>query len=59
MQEMERQFHIRCVSGDVGRYCILPGEPGRCASIAALFDDAKLISQNREYTIYTGNLMGE
>ena len=59
MQEMERQFHIRCVSGDVGRYCILPGDPGRCASIAALFDDAKLISQNREYTIYTGTLLGE
>ena len=59
MQEMERQFHIRCVSGDVGRYCILPGDPGRCASIAALFDDAKLVSQNREYTIYTGTLLGE
>ena len=59
MQEMEKQFHIKCVPGDVGAYCILPGDPGRCASIAALFDDARLISQNREYTIYTGTLLGE
>ena len=40
MQEMERQFHLRCGSGDVGRYCILPGDPGRVEAIAALFDDA-------------------
>ena len=59
MQQMEKQYHIACVPGDVGRYCILPGDPGRCASIAALFDDAKLVSQNREYVIYTGSLLGE
>ncbi len=59
MQQMEKQYHIACVPGDVGRYCILPGDPGRCASIAALFDDARLVSQNREYVIYTGSLLGE
>ena len=59
MQELEKQFHIRCVPGDVGRYCILPGDPGRCAAIAALFDDARLVAQNREFTIYTGALLGE
>ena len=59
MQELEKQFHIHCVPGDVGRYCILPGDPGRCASIAALFDDAKFVSQNREFTVYTGTLLGE
>ena len=42
----------------MGRYVILPGDPGRCASIAAYFDDAKLIAQNREYTTYTGTLLG-
>ena len=31
----------------------------RCASIASYFDDAVLISQNREYTVYTGTLLGE
>ena len=59
MQELERQYHIHCAPGEVGRYVILPGDPGRCASIAAYFDDAKLIAQNREYTTYTGKLLGE
>ena len=58
MQELERQYHIHCAPGDVGRYVILPGDPGRCASIAAYFDDAKLVAQNREYTTYTGTLLG-
>ena len=58
MQELERQYHIHCAPGEVGRYVILPGDPGRCASIAAYFDDAKLIAQNREYTTYTGTLLG-
>ena len=59
MQELEKQFHIRCAEGDVGRYCILPGDPGRCKSIAAHFDDAVLVSQHREKTGYTGTLLGE
>ena len=59
MQAMEKQFHIRCAPGDVGRYVILPGDPGRCAAIAAYFDDAQHVSQNREFNIYTGSLLGE
>ena len=58
MQELERQYHIHCAAGEVGRYVILPGDPGRCASIAAHFDGAKLVAQNREYTTYTGTLLG-
>ena len=59
MQQHDVQFHIRCKEGDVGGYCILPGDPGRCEAIAAQFDDARLVSQNREYTVYTGVLLGE
>ena len=59
MQQHDVQFHIRCKEGDVGGYCILPGDPGRCEAIAAQFDDARLVSQNREYTVYTGALLGE
>ena len=59
MQELEKQFHIHCTQGDVGRYVILPGDPGRCEAIAARFDDACFVSSNREYTIYTGTLLGE
>ena len=36
MQNLEKQYHIHCVEGDVGRYVILPGDPGRCEKIAAL-----------------------
>ena len=59
MQEMELQYHIRCKAGDVGKYCFLPGDPGRCEAIAKHFDDPVQVSYNREYNIYTGYLMGE
>ena len=59
MQQLEKQFHIQCVPGDVGKYVILPGDPGRCEAIAALFDDAQHVAQNREFNIYTGTLLGE
>ena len=59
MQQLEKQFHIHCVPGDLGRYVLLPGDPGRCEAIAALFDDAKHVAQNREFNIYTGTLLGE
>ena len=55
----EVQFHIHCARGDVGRYCILPGDPGRCEKIAAYFERPALVMQNREYTTYTGELLGE
>lgn len=59
MQQTDVQFHIHCKEGDVGKYCILPGDPGRCKSIAELFDNARFVTQNREYTVYTGTLLGE
>ena len=59
MQKHALQFHIQCKEGDVGRYCLLPGDPGRCEKIAAYFDDPVKIGQNREYCIYTGTLLGE
>ena len=59
MHELERLYDIHCAKGEVGRYVILPGDPGRCEKIAALFDDAHFVAQNREFTIYTGTLLGE
>lgn len=53
------QYHIQLQEGDVGRYVLLPGDPGRCEKIAAFFDDPRLVAQNREYTTYTGELDGE
>lgn len=59
MQDIGMQFHIRCKAGDVGRYVFLPGDPGRCEAIASHFDHPYHIGMNREYNIYTGELMGE
>ena len=53
------QYHIGLKQGDVGKYVILPGDPKRCVKIAAYFDDAKLVADNREYITYTGFLNGE
>lgn len=50
------QYHIHLKKGDVGRYVILPGDPGRCELIARYFENPKFISQNREYRTYTGTI---
>ena len=52
------EFHLKIKSGDIGRYVILPGDPGRCKKIAALFDNPVKIASNREFTTYTGTLDG-
>lgn len=38
---------------------LCPGDPGRCETIASYFDNPKRIASNREYTTYTGTLLGE
>ena len=53
------QYHTHVKKGDVGRYVILTGDPGRCESISKLFDNPKFIAYNREYNTYTGTLCGE
>ena len=58
MNENER-FHLKIKNGDVGRYVILPGDPGRVPKIAEYLENAVQIAQNREYNIYTGYLKGE
>ncbi len=55
-EDQERQYHIQVAKGEVGRYVILPGDPGRCEKIAAYFEEPKLIADNREYVTYTGCL---
>lgn len=57
--EVGLQYHVQLRPGDVGRYVILPGDPKRCAKIAAFFDDPVLVADSREYVTYTGYLDGE
>ena len=57
--ENELMHHIKCKVGDVGRYVLLPGDPGRVPKIAAYLDDAAHVQTNREYEVWTGYLDGE
>ena len=52
-------YHLNCDAESIGRYVILPGDPGRCERIAAYFDAPVHIGCNREFNIYTGSLLGE
>jgi len=52
------EYHIEMKKGDVGRYVILPGDPGRVPKVAALFDSAREVAFNREYRTYTGKVDG-
>ena len=38
-EDANRQYHIQTAEGEVGRYVILPGDPGRCEKIAKHFDN--------------------
>ena len=53
------QYHTHVKPGDVGRYVLLTGDPGRCESISKYFDNPEFVSYNREYNCYTGTLDGE
>ena len=54
-----KQYHIGVSAGQVGEYCILPGDPGRCEQIASFLDDPVHVGMNREYNIWNGYLSGK
>lgn len=56
--DSNKEFHIQVEKGQIGRYVILPGDPKRCAQIAAFLDNPQLIADSREYCTYTGTLDG-
>jgi len=55
---MTKQYHIQLEKGDVAPYVLLPGDPGRVAKVAALWDEAHQVGGNREYVTYTGIYKG-
>lgn len=57
--EQEKMMHIQCKKGDVGKYVILPGDPGRVEKIADYLTAPVKVAQNREFVTYTGELEGE
>ncbi len=58
MSQQEMQKHIRCREGDVARYVLIPGDPARAHRIAKHLDKVRLVAENREYTVYTGEKDG-
>lgn len=54
-----KQFHIALDTQDAAKYCILPGDPGRCEKIAQYFDNPSFVASNREFTTWAGTLEGE
>lgn len=52
------EFHIRCESKDISRYVLCPGDHARAEKIAALMDDAYLVTNSRGYAIFSGSYLG-
>lgn len=55
----QKQFHVPVAPGDIGKWCILPGDPGRCEKIAAHLNNPVHVGLNREYNVWNGELCGE
>ncbi|MDR2670259.1 MAG: uridine phosphorylase [Oscillospiraceae bacterium] len=55
----ERPYHIQCAAGEVGAYVLLPGDPGRVETLAALLASPRPVARNREFVTYTGTLDGQ
>ncbi len=56
MEVNKVQKHIRCQPGDIGEYVLIPGDPARAQKIAERLNNAQLISSNREFMVFTGQL---
>ena len=52
------EYHIHLSEGDIGRYVFLPGDPGRCETIAQHFDNPRFVASHREHTTWAGELDG-
>ncbi len=56
--ETGRQYHISVRPGEIPRYVLLPGDPGRVPKIAKYWDSARQLSEHREYVTYVGTYKG-
>lgn len=50
--------HIGALPEEVAPYVLLPGDPHRVEKVAALWDEAHFIADNREHVTYTGTYKG-
>ncbi len=52
------QYHLEVGPGDVAPAVLLPGDPDRVDVIAALWDEAEVVAEHREYRTATGAVGG-
>ena len=58
MSDKSLQYHLKTLPGQVGRYVIVPGDPGRIDRIAKHLYQVQEIAYNREFRTVTGLLDG-
>src|SRR5437016_7595055 len=58
MAVTEKKYHIGVGQGDVGKYVLVPGDPGRTPMVAKYLDGAREVAFSREYRTFTGSLEG-
>ena len=54
-----KQYHIACEPGDIGKYVILTGDPGRVEKVASYLENPVFVAENREFVSWNGYLAGE
>jgi len=52
------QPHIMCGIGDVAKYVVIPGDPGRVEIIASFLDESRKVADYRGFLTYTGSKDG-
>jgi len=52
------QYHLQVKPGDVSRYVLLPGDPGRVEKIASFWERSWKVASHREFTTYSGYYKG-
>jgi uridine phosphorylase len=59
MSITDKMLHINLAKGEAGKYAIVPGDPDRCEKIAAFLDNARKVTQKREFTTWEGYIEGQ
>ena len=55
---MQRQSNLKITKKDLAPYVLMPGDPGRVDLIARYLQNGRLVSNYREFRVYTGNYKG-
>lgn len=54
----EKAYHLLLAPGEVPKYVLLPGDPGRVPLIAEMWDEKREVAKNREFVTWVGRYKG-